>query len=398
VKILFVGSYLPYPLNSGGRIRSYHLVRELAARHEVHLLAFSHEEQPELTPLHEMCRSVKTVPAPVRPDGSAQRVLRLLRSPEDIVMGRNSREMERELRDYLDRETWDLLVLDDMGTGKYVREAGHIPVLLSKHNCEWQLLRRYIRHKAKRPWAWVLAWLEAFATRRSEARIVSLADRVIVVSDADRQALLEIAPRAQVDVVPNGVDTTYFGPASATEDNRLLLTGALFWYPNVDAVSWFCQLIWPLIRRDVPDALFDLVGSNPPDTVRALGKLPGVHVIPDVPDVRLYLARSAVYVVPLRVGSGTRLKILEALASGKAMVTTSIGMEGLDITVGEDVVVADDPISFATACVDILRDSAKRTSLGRAGRAFAEVRYDWSVALAGLNRICAEVGEGAGRR
>ena len=398
MKILFAGAYLPYPLNSGGRIRSYYLLRELAARHEVHLLAFSHEEQPELTPLHEMCRSVKTVPAPVRPSGAVHRVLRLLRSPEDIVVGRNSCEMERELRDYLDRETWDLLVLDDLGTEKYVREAGQIPVLLSKHNCEWQLLRRYIQHKAGRPWAWVLAWLEAFTTRRSEARMVSLADRVIVVSETDRQVLLEIAPKTQVDVVSNGVDITYFSPVSAIEDNRLLFTGALFWYPNVDAVSWFCESIWPLIRRDVPDALFDLVGSKPPDTVRALGKLPGVHVIPDVPDVRRHLARSAVYVVPLRVGSGTRLKILEALASGKAVVTTSIGMEGLDLTVGEDVVVADDPTSFAAACVEVLQDSAKQASLGRAGRTIVEVRYDWSVALAGLNRICVEVGEGAGQR
>jgi sugar transferase (PEP-CTERM/EpsH1 system associated) len=398
VKILFVGAYLPYPLNSGGRIRSYHLLRELAARHEVHLLAFSHEEQPELIPLNDMCRSVKTVPAPVQPDRSAQRVLRLVRSPEDIVIGRNSREMQWALRDHLDKETWDLLILDDMGTEEYVREAGQVPVLLSKHNCEWQLLRRYIRYKAKRPAAWVLAWLETFAMKRCEARVASLADRVIVVSDADRHVLLEIAPKAQVDVVPNGVDTTYFSPASATEDNRLLFTGALFWHPNVDAVCWFCDSIWPLIRRDVPDALLDLVGSEPPDPVRALDRLPGVHVISDIPDVRPHMARSAVYVVPLRVGSGTRLKILEALASGKAVVTTSIGVEGLALTTGEEVVVADDPTAFAAACVDILRDGAKRTSLGRKGRVATEARCDWSIVLAGLNGICVEVGDGAGRR
>ena len=365
MKVLYVGAYLPYPLNSGGRIRSYHLLRELAARHDVHLLAFSHDPQPgERVALRAICRSVRTVPAPPRPGGPAHRLVRLLRSPDDIVLGRSSSRMEQELSRYLAREQWDLLILDDLGTETYARLTRGAPVLLSKHNCEWLLLRRLAAHKARRPLAWALARLEAAVVRRTETHAVSLVDRTLAVSEADQKALLSGIAQARISVVPNGVDTAYFRPEPAPESKRVVFTGAMFWYPNVEAVLWFCRAVWPRVQRDVPDGELDLVGREPPASVQRLGQLSGVRVVGEVPDIRPYLSQAALYVAPLLSGSGTRLKVLEALAAGKAVVSTSIGVEGLDLESGRETVVADEPASFAAAVAALLRDPGRRHTLG----------------------------------
>lgn len=400
MKILFVGAYVPYPLTSGGRIRSYYLLRELAAQHEVHLLAFSHERVSEscVTALSEICRSMRTIPAPVRLDGPVHRIRRFLQNPEDILIGRSSPDMVRELHAALERESFDLIILDDMGAEEYVRDLAGQPVLLSKHNCEWRLLRQQARYKVNRPWAWGLNRLEALATCRYESWIASSVHRVIVVSEPDKTALLECAPDARIDVVPNGVSVADYDPTKPSSGRGLLFVGALFWYPNVDAVFWFCRAVWPHIRRVAPDACFDLVGSGLSVALQALDGQPGIQVIPNAPDVRPHLARSAVFVAPLRIGSGTRLKILEALAAGRAVVATSVGAEGLDLWPEREFLLADNPVDFAGACVQLLDDRAMRERLARAGRQAAEIRYDWPIVLAGLNRICVEVSEGTAKR
>ncbi len=161
-------------------------------------------------------------------------------------------------------------------------------------------------------------------------------------------------------------------PVDTGETNDVVFTGALFWYPNVDAVIWFASRIWPLIRREVPVARFAIVGREPAAEVQILGGLSGVEVVPNVADVRPYLARAAVCVAPLRCGGGTRLKILEALASGRPVVSTSVGVAGLELIGGRDLCVVDDPPAFAAACVELLRNSDLRTSLGQAGRRAVE--------------------------
>ena len=398
MKILFAGAYLPYPLNSGGRIRSYHLLKALAVRHEVHLLALRHEDisEADLHVLRTVCGSVNVVPAPPRPTGPWPRVWRLVAHPEDIVVGRVSQEMERELRCRLETESWDLLFLDDLGMESYLRLAGRTPVLLSKHNSEWLLLRRLASQKSGRPLAWGLAWLEALAARRCERRTAALVGGVIVTSETDRQALLSCAPQSRVFVVPNGADTTYFHPEvrPTQAESCLVFTGAMFWHPNVDAVSWFCQDVLPLIQRQEPHVRLEIVGREPPAAVQRLGELPGVHVTGSVGDVRPYLAQATVYVAPLRTGSGTRLKILEALAAGRAVVSTSIGIEGLALVPGEEVIVSDEAVAFSRSVVELLQNPSKRDALEQAGRRVAVSLYDWPIVLADLNRMCAQMAGG----
>jgi glycosyltransferase involved in cell wall biosynthesis len=204
-------------------------------------------------------------------------------------------------------------------------------------------------------------------------------DKVVVVSQADGQALRALLPTLVTTVVPNGVDTSYYSAADGKEesDTTLVFTGKMDFRPNVDAVLWFVQKVWPLIRREVPEVRFKVVGRNPHPRLRPLKELPGIALTGYVEDVRPYIAGGGVYVVPLRVGGGTRLKVLEAMSMGKAIVSTSLGCEGLDITPGQELLIGDEPPAFAKRVVQLMRDRERRRELGLAARRLARARYDW---------------------
>ncbi|HEX8728484.1 MAG TPA: glycosyltransferase, partial [Ktedonobacterales bacterium] len=206
----------------------------------------------------------------------------------------------------------------------------------------------------------------------------------------------KLLPESLIAVAPNGVDLATFSAAppngGATEEiaDRIVFTGTLGYYPNEQAVLHFAARCWPLIREQVPRATWQVVGSNPPDSVRQLDALPGVTVTGTVPSVQPYLAAASVAVVPLLVGSGTRLKILEALAMRKAIVTTSLGCEGIAITAGQHALIADEPDAFAAAVVRLLREPETRVALGAAGRALVEEQYSWDRCAEPLVRVLEE--------
>ncbi len=204
-------------------------------------------------------------------------------------------------------------------------------------------------------------------------------DKVVVVSQADRKALQRLLPGVESAVVPNGVDTSYYFPAGMEKesDTSLVFTGKMDFRPNVDAVLWFGQKVWPLIQEDVPKARFKVVGRDPHPRLRPLRELPGITVTGYVEDIRPHIAEAGVYVVPLRVGGGTRLKVLEAMSMSKAIVSTSLGCEGIDITPGLELLIADEPRSFAKKAVSLMQDRERRIELGLAARRLVEARYDW---------------------
>jgi glycosyltransferase involved in cell wall biosynthesis len=208
-----------------------------------------------------------------------------------------------------------------------------------------------------------------------ERAAVRAFDRVITCSDEDAAAL---PPSGQVTVVPNGVDTAKFRPAPLPAAAKIVMTGALYTGPNVDGATWFCHEVIPLVQASRPDVELDIVGALPTDEVLALGRMGGVTVHADVADVLPFLHASRVAVVPLRLGSGTRLKALEALAAGRPVVGTSIGLEGLDLVDGQHALVADDPQAFATAILRLLGDDQLAAGLVTAGRRLVEDRYSWS--------------------
>jgi glycosyltransferase involved in cell wall biosynthesis len=206
---------------------------------------------------------------------------------------------------------------------------------------------------------------------------------VAAVSEADAQALRHIVPGQEIAVVPNGVDvaaySTYAASPGVLPPRSLVFTGTMDYRPNVDAVLWFARRVYPLIQKSVPDVQFYVVGRRPHARIAPLSEQPGIVVTGSVPDTRPYISGAAVYVVPLRSGGGTRLKVLEAMAMHCPIVSTTMGCDGFPVVSGREVILADEPESFAQEVIDLLLDSGRRHELGQTGFEFAATYYDWSV-------------------
>jgi glycosyltransferase involved in cell wall biosynthesis len=220
--------------------------------------------------------------------------------------------------------------------------------------------------------------IESAKMTRYERSALARFHHVIAVSEYDRQQMLKMDPTCEITVVPTGVDTRKFtvAPASSTNPPRIVFTGSMDWEPNIDAVDYFCQQIWPRVRAEFPDAIFQIVGRNPHAKVQRLAS-DSVQVTGTVPSVEDFLRDAAVVVVPLRIGGGTRLKIFEAMAMGKALVSTTIGAEGLEVQSGRDLLLADDASSFTDAILLLLRDAGLRRKYEQAAVRLAS-QFDWS--------------------
>jgi glycosyltransferase involved in cell wall biosynthesis len=225
----------------------------------------------------------------------------------------------------------------------------------------------------------MVAWGEYRKMLRYERRCVRNADHVFTVSENDRDVFTTFIDRKCISVIPTGVDTEYFQPAAGTGQNDgLVFTGAMDWMPNEDAILYFAREILPLIRKEIPQVTLTVAGRLPSRRLLALAIADNrIRVTGRVDDIRLYMREGSVFVVPIRVGSGTRLKIFEAMAMGKAVVSTSIGAEGLPVTDGENIVIADTPECFACSVVSLLRQPEQRRSLGLSARSYVEQKHSW---------------------
>ena len=253
-----------------------------------------------------------------------------------------------------------------------------IPCVLFQHNVESALWQRMATTESN-PLRKLSYTLEAARMSRYERRTLARFHHIIAVSENDRQQMLDMDPTCDITVVPTGVDTQQFkvAPPSSATPPRIVFTGSMDWEPNIDAVEYFCGQIWPRVLAEFPDAIFQIVGRNPFAKVQRLASK-SVQVTGTVPSVTDYLRDATVVIVPLRIGGGTRLKIYEAMAMGKALVSTSIGAEGLAFENGRDLLLADDAYSFADAILLLLRDAPVRRRLEQAAVQQA-AQFDWSV-------------------
>jgi glycosyltransferase involved in cell wall biosynthesis len=284
--------------------------------------------------------------------------------------------------------TVDLCVADFLFAAANLPFDGTVPVLLFEHNVEYLIWQRLAALES-RPWRKALFEIEWRKLRAREADACRRADLTVAVSDEDRVRLNEIAPEAATASIPTGVDTAYFKPSGPTPiPGRLVFSGSMDWQPNEDAVIYFTDTILPLVREEIPDASFTVVGRNPSARLREFAARTGIALTGTVDDVRPYLDEGDVYVVPLRAGSGTRLKIFEALAMGKAVVSTTVGAEGLSVTPGRDVVLADAPEDLAAAVISLLRDPTRKAALGRAGQALVRTHYSWEQVARVFEQCC----------
>jgi sugar transferase (PEP-CTERM/EpsH1 system associated) len=397
MRILWVKMNGLWPANTGGRVRSLQIISALSRRHRVTLVTThgSGDDPGGLSRQLPGCHRIYSIPFSVPKRGDSRFPASVARSwfsrdPVDLWKWR-----VKEVRDIVNRlvddHTADVCISDFLFAAANVPMRGPIPVVLFEHNVEhliWQRLSTLETNPARR----ALFELEWRKLRWRERALCRRADLTITVSGEDRDRLAALAPDARITDIPTGVDTNYFRPTTAPEiPGRLVFTGSMDWQPNEDAVTYFADAILPRIRREVPTVSFAIVGRRPNARVRAVAERAGILVTGTVDDVRPYIAEAAVYVVPLRAGGGTRLKIFEALAMQKPVVSTTVGAEGLALTSGQEFIAADDADTFGREVIALIRDPLRRRNLGRAGRALVDTRYSWPHVAHAFETACEQV-------
>jgi sugar transferase (PEP-CTERM/EpsH1 system associated) len=383
VRILWVKAGGLLPLDSGGRIRSYNLVRELAKRHRVTFFGFhAQQDNAAHAELNHICERVLCFPLELPEPKSLvefrQYATGILSGEPHSVRKFYRPHVASELRALLRKETYDILVSDFVFAASVIPWDIPCPKILFTHNVEATIWKRHYDVASNPLWK-LLSWREWRTMERTENGYLKKADLVVAVSNADRDVFSRVIPREKLAVIPTGVDVDFFQPRpAAEEENTLVFTGSMDWLPNEDGMFYFVEEIFPRISRQVPTVKLIVVGRKPSRRLKALAAGdPRIELTGWVEDVRPYLASGSVCIVPLRVGSGTRLKIFEAMSMGKAVVSTTIGAEGLPVKSGSDVLLADAPEDFATCVVRLLRDKAQRQRLGAAARHLVENKFSW---------------------
>jgi len=374
MRILFAALSMPFPPTNGHRLRTWALVRALAQEgHDVTLISFAEPEElhREDAELRAVCRAVERLPVPGAHSARwepLRRALALLSREPYGVRRFRSPAFTASLTRALARDRFDLVICDGIYNVQNLPAGLTVPVLLNKDDVAHVILERYVRLE-RNPLARLYARLEARKVKRWEQRACAGMAANLVCSEVDREILERLCPGVPMLVVPNVVDTEHYAPAGEGEPLTVLFQGGMDWHPNRDAVEFFAAEILPELRRLVPAVTFRVAGRSPSDDFRRrFAGAPGLEFTGTVPDMRTEIARATVCVVPLRIGSGTRLKILEAGAMAKPIVSTTLGAEGLTLRHGEEILIADDPACIARTISDLLRNQMRRDALGTAAR------------------------------
>ena len=397
MRLLVLSGRLFYPATTGGTTRSSRLFERLAREHDITIVSFkmpgdSHES---LQMMESCCNRLETVEWNESPKGTLRfyaDVARNVLSRKAFTVGKyDSPEMRRRIAELLEREHYDVLVADFLQPSVNVVDAAFFPKILFQHNVESVIRQRQLSAagnpllKAYLYWDWI-------RLKRFEARAARKFDHCIMVSEQDCRTMHDLYGVTNTTAIPTGVDVDYFKPREAeAAGHHLVFTGSMDWFPNEDAMRFFVNEVLPLIRRQLEVTTW-IVGRHPSESVLRLSQdHPDVRVTGTVPDVRPFIDRASVYVVPLRIGGGTRIKIFEAMAMGKAIVSTTIGAEGLPVSNGENIVLADTAQSFAAKVIELLQSPSQRRRIGETARALVVNHYTWDVAARRFTEICETV-------
>lgn len=381
MRILVLDEEFPYPTNTGKRTRSFNLYKRLGAQFHIRYVGYGEEgsaaaEALKLASIEPMAVPVR-IPPKQGPIFYLRLLINLLSPLPYIVTSHHSRIYQDVVIKNLNEFRPDLVLCEWTPYVVYVKKLGAVKKLVSAHNVEADIWQRYYENETNRLRHWYIReqWRKV---ERFEREALSWVDGALTVSELDRNRLFQNHPNMPITVIPNGVDLEYFRPIPQPEHRQqVVFTGSMDWRPNQDAARYFVSEILPLLRRIRPELECTFVGRSPPVDIQTLAQVPGVHITGTVDDVRPYVERAAVYVVPLRIGGGSRLKILEALAMGRAVVSTTVGAEGLDVVPGRHVLLADEPHTFAESVLRLLDDSKRCLDLAIEGRRLVEQRYGW---------------------
>jgi polysaccharide biosynthesis protein PslH len=383
MRVLMVSEAVPYlPSHDGFRLIPANLIRNLSARHEIHLIALSHDregaEQSEWP--RPYCRSVSIFR---RDNGVGARAR--------AITGAIDPALERCTLEAVAKVCPDVLHLEGGGLAALLRSTTPaVPGILCVHDSKALRYKEFAGYVARGPERFRLKVLSILA-RHQERKWFGYADRVVVTSPSDAEALSAAVYGQPVAVIPNGVDLEYFAFRPVPEPGRIVFTGNMSWPPNEDAAEHFGCDILPAIRSRVPGASFWIVGAEPSARVQNLASISGIHVTGTVADIRPWIWSAAVYASPLRFGLGVKNKILEAMASGAPIVATSRSLSGTPLIDGRDVLIANDDVKFAESVVRLLSDPELRNSLSCEARRKAEAEYSWPAIAAQFEACYREV-------
>ena len=405
MKILFLTPQSPFPPRQGAALRNYHLLRHCSSKHDVHLLSCLSPQDVEWPPqgLLKICSRVEGFRQPERTLHS--RIIdSLTANKPDMGLRLEQEEIHSALQRMLAEENYDLVQVEGLEMAPYgfqvlAAVGGGPPVVYDAHNAEFLLQKRAALMDARSLNRWhaasysLLQWRKLYHYERAFCQAV---DGIIAVSEPDRRALSSLAPQTLTVNVPNGIEVSRYvpEPLPAASPPLLVFTGKMDYRPNVDAMLWFGLKVLPRIRRHQSVRL-QIAGMSPHHRLDKLRKLPDVELTGAVEDIVPHIHGSTIYLAPMRVGGGTRFKILEAMACARPIVSTSLGVEGIPVRDGEHVLIADDPQTFADAVLSLLRDQeagGKRSqSLGEAARSFVEHQFSWDNILPQMDAFHAQL-------
>ncbi|MGB1253118.1 MAG: glycosyltransferase [Candidatus Promineifilaceae bacterium] len=386
LSILLLTPQLPYPAHQGTTLRNLHIIKGLAQHHQVTLLSFIENEVDEFGELTDLCHEIVTVPVPERSTGLRLWQMVSTRLP-DMAHRLHSLAFNIALDMLLEENDFDVVQIEGIELAQaidLVRIDGEkTQIVFDNHNAETELQRRAMETDLRNPRRWVAAaysWVQVQRLARFERWACEQSDAVVAVSESDRGALRNLSvPAQKVTVIPNCIDTqpyqVYEGDVQPFD---VVFMGKMDYRPNIDAMLWFVDAIWPAIRAQHPNATCAIVGQKPHARLDRVREVAGVTLTGWVESVQPYLHGAKVFIMPLRMGSGTRLKLIEAMAAGKAIVSTTIGAAGFPVTDKQELMIADAAPAFADAVNRILADPADSQTMSAAAQQFA-VQYDWRV-------------------
>jgi glycosyltransferase involved in cell wall biosynthesis len=402
MKIFWIKQGPLLPLDTGGKIRTWNILKELAKQNELTVLSFfpayTSSSNEEARPYVHRLISLPVDLHAKYSLGYQFNYLRRLPSPAPYVVRQYKIPQVRARVSALLQEGFDLVVCDFLFPCLNLPGKVSCPQVLFAHNAETMIWKRHFK-VARTFRRKLVAGIEYYKMRRFESTRCRVFDHLITVSDLDRAFFAESVPAHQISVLATGVDLDYFRPSAVPEDPRkLVFTGSMDWLANEDAILFFARKILPLVSRAIPGVTLTVAGRDPTEKLRQLAQSnPQIQLTGTVPDVRPYIEQASVYVLPLQVGGGTRLKIFEAMAMGKAIVSTQIGAEGLPVVPGEHLLIENEPQDFATAVISLLNDVSRRRQIAEAARQLVESRFGWPEVGRSFHEILERVAE-ANRR
>ena len=404
-KLLLLTPGLPFPPMQGTALRNWGIISGLAARHRITLLSFARTAAAAAPELLAACERVVLVPQPQRSMAVRLATLALSAQP-DLALRLSSRQYAHQLQTLLAAADFAVIQVEGLELGRYMpmlrayqQRHPAARIIYDAHNAEVLLQQSAAMVAARNPAHWLAAAysrIQLPRLQRFERAVCASADAITCVSAADAAALRALHSSAQPVLVPNGIwlrDYPQLPAPLETHTPQLLFTGKMDYRPNVDGVLWFAGAVLPLVQLIVPGAEFVVAGRDPAPAVQRLAGRAGVRVTGELADLRACMARATLYVVPLRMGGGTRFKILEAMAQARAVVSTQIGAAGFAVQNQRELLIADSPTALADAIISLLQDAGKRNALCSAARAFVAQNHDWSAILPTLEAVYSQPGK-----